>query len=338
MTYLCESVRSDGMPCQGDGRFKTDDGLHRVCSNHVGRFRATIAPIDVPAAVTPGHHDCSAIIERGTKAGMRCTVTASYISDDGRPLCGWHRGKATRRLEVTAKRCRDCQEVKPLAAFNRSVSRTSVGQRQSYCRACEKLTRDGVKVSPRRETAKAAHGCNICRSQKHSSADCPARGKGRIPCSLCAGLPHRVAGLRCRGCGLRRGPEPELHAIDFAVVRNGPTYPEGPPRLSRTDAVEITKRMDRVINYVKRPTHANEVRALDTNVVNPFFKDETGKRYGTFTVVQRSTNYGAQARWLLRCDCGAEVVITGHSLRAGKRLGKGVKCAVCAKARRARAS
>lgn len=51
-------------------------------------------------------------------------------------------------------------------------------------------------------------------------------------------------------------------------------------------------------------------------------KDREGQRYGRLTVLQRAVNKvepsGAiRAQWLCRCDCGNEVVVTGHALGKG---------------------
>lgn len=48
------------------------------------------------------------------------------------------------------------------------------------------------------------------------------------------------------------------------------------------------------------------------------FKDETGKRYGRWTVLERAENtVSGRAQWLCRCDCGTERVVMGQSLRNG---------------------
>lgn len=47
-------------------------------------------------------------------------------------------------------------------------------------------------------------------------------------------------------------------------------------------------------------------------------KDETGNRYGRWTVLERVENSkGNQARWLCHCDCGNEGVVAGSFLRRG---------------------
>jgi hypothetical protein len=60
-------------------------------------------------------------------------------------------------------------------------------------------------------------------------------------------------------------------------------------------------------------------------------KDELGKRFGRLTVVQRiyqkrKLTQRCRAIWECRCDCGAEIKVSGNLLR------KGVfkECATCA--------
>lgn len=48
------------------------------------------------------------------------------------------------------------------------------------------------------------------------------------------------------------------------------------------------------------------------------FKDITGQIFSRLTVIHRhGTNKEGKATWLCRCDCGAEKIICGKSLRAG---------------------
>ncbi len=48
-------------------------------------------------------------------------------------------------------------------------------------------------------------------------------------------------------------------------------------------------------------------------------KDETGKQYGRLTVVARAPDDRHQgARWLCRCRCGREVVVSGVMLRQNR--------------------
>lgn len=46
-------------------------------------------------------------------------------------------------------------------------------------------------------------------------------------------------------------------------------------------------------------------------------KDETGKRYGRWLVIEPTENRGKGLRWLCRCDCGTVKDVTGVSLRLG---------------------
>lgn len=46
--------------------------------------------------------------------------------------------------------------------------------------------------------------------------------------------------------------------------------------------------------------------------------DETGNRYGKWTVLKQAENLrGRQARWLCHCDCGNEHIVGGRELRDG---------------------
>lgn len=47
-------------------------------------------------------------------------------------------------------------------------------------------------------------------------------------------------------------------------------------------------------------------------------KDETGKRYGTLTVLKQQGKKGRSIKWLCRCDCGRESAVYGVELRSGK--------------------
>lgn len=60
-------------------------------------------------------------------------------------------------------------------------------------------------------------------------------------------------------------------------------------------------------------------------------KDETGKRYGKLVVLTRVPNTGSLARWRCRCDCGAETVVAGAWLRAGRVT----QCPTCGRTERA---
>jgi hypothetical protein len=62
-------------------------------------------------------------------------------------------------------------------------------------------------------------------------------------------------------------------------------------------------------------------------------KDETGKRYGRWTVLARAGFYHSQARakhgvvWLCLCECGRRRMVRGDALR---RRGGTRSCACCA--------
>ena len=46
--------------------------------------------------------------------------------------------------------------------------------------------------------------------------------------------------------------------------------------------------------------------------------DLTGQTFDRWTVLQRTEDYpGGQARWLCRCQCGTERVVSGNNLRRG---------------------
>lgn len=50
-----------------------------------------------------------------------------------------------------------------------------------------------------------------------------------------------------------------------------------------------------------------------------YVEDITGKRFGRYTVLKRVENSAnRKARWLCRCDCGTEKVVTGYYLRKGR--------------------
>lgn len=46
--------------------------------------------------------------------------------------------------------------------------------------------------------------------------------------------------------------------------------------------------------------------------------DETGNRYGHWTVIKRAKNKGRCTAWLCQCDCGNEGVVRGCDLRNGR--------------------
>jgi len=53
-----------------------------------------------------------------------------------------------------------------------------------------------------------------------------------------------------------------------------------------------------------------------------FIQEIPGTRYGRLVVISRGENIRSktmtQATWLCQCDCGKQVVVRGHQLRAGK--------------------
>lgn len=54
------------------------------------------------------------------------------------------------------------------------------------------------------------------------------------------------------------------------------------------------------------------------------FIDRTGERYGNLVVIKRADeNAGTHARWLCKCDCGNETIVTSHNLQNGSTIGCG---------------
>lgn len=45
--------------------------------------------------------------------------------------------------------------------------------------------------------------------------------------------------------------------------------------------------------------------------------DETGKKYGYLTVLERAPNKNKKVYWKCRCDCGREHLVSGTNLRTG---------------------
>mgnify|MGYP004571031835 CR=1 FL=1 len=48
------------------------------------------------------------------------------------------------------------------------------------------------------------------------------------------------------------------------------------------------------------------------------FKDETGKKFGRLTVLERVENIGKATAYLCMCDCGTEKIVRGELLRKGE--------------------
>lgn len=63
-------------------------------------------------------------------------------------------------------------------------------------------------------------------------------------------------------------------------------------------------------------------------------RDLAGQRYGKWTVVEQVERTGDHARWLCRCECGAEREVDSHSLTAGKSRG----CMRCGRIRHGHAA
>jgi 5-methylcytosine-specific restriction endonuclease McrA len=47
-------------------------------------------------------------------------------------------------------------------------------------------------------------------------------------------------------------------------------------------------------------------------------KEETGKTYGHFYVIEKATSYKGSVRWRCRCECGNEKLVVGSYLRNGQ--------------------
>lgn len=74
--------------------------------------------------------------------------------------------------------CKGCGDEKPATMFRYEA--TMASKRARVCRACMK------------------------KHEKKTRAD--NHGRRPTPCSLCAGLPHRVVGVRCKACKLEFVP------------------------------------------------------------------------------------------------------------------------------------
>lgn len=62
-----------------------------------------------------------------------------------------------------------------------------------------------------------ARRCGLCRLEGHRIADCPKRKPAKYSCP-CAGLSHRVQGIRC-SCGRRYAPEKPVE-LDVSGFRS----------------------------------------------------------------------------------------------------------------------
>lgn len=47
-------------------------------------------------------------------------------------------------------------------------------------------------------------------------------------------------------------------------------------------------------------------------------EDLTGRTFGLLTVVGREESRNGRSRWLCRCTCGGEKIVTAYDLKAGK--------------------
>ena len=56
---------------------------------------------------------------------------------------------------------------------------------------------------------------------------------------------------------------------------------------------------------------------------NPNFIDETGNKYGKWTVLKKDENYHRHTHWICKCECGTIASVLGASLRQGKSLSCG---------------
>ena len=82
-----------------------------------------------------------------------------------------------------------------------------------------------------------------------------------------------------------------------------------------------------VIKSTKQLRKSRSCGCLRESAGNAFI-DLTGQRFGKWTVVSRADNAksSGNARWLCRCECGAESVVPGTMLRSGR----STMCRACA--------
>lgn len=124
------------------------------------------------------------------------TPTCSRCGEPGHNVrsCATAGAESAPKPAVAAghKRCCQCRTVKPVADF---YAHTASGKYQARCKLCDNATR-------------------VKRSGGIPGAPPGPRPKKSFTCFVCAGLPHRVEGVCCRGCGLERAEE-SFHAEDF---------------------------------------------------------------------------------------------------------------------------
>ena len=59
----------------------------------------------------------------------------------------------------------------------------------------------------------------------------------------------------------------------------------------------------------------------------PSFKDRTGEKYGSLTVVERVKNRNGRVCWLCKCDCGNMIVVSTRNINKQKSCGcKNQRC------------
>lgn len=120
-------------------------------------------------------------------------ITCSRCGEAGHNVRGCAALRPEGESEPTppSKRCIGCKVEKPLSEFYAHPS----GKGQSRCKACDNASR----------SARAGHEVGAR----------PGPKPKKFTCFVCAGLPHRVEGVRCRGCGLEHVAE-KFSAADFS--------------------------------------------------------------------------------------------------------------------------
>lgn len=77
------------------------------------------------------------------------------------------------------------------------------------------LQRVGHELScPRCRVANPDYRCRTCRRKGHHTSECHPVVRKATVCTLCASLPHRVQGIRCKRCRLRYERE-EVPGVDY---------------------------------------------------------------------------------------------------------------------------
>ncbi len=106
----------------------------------------------------------------------------------------------TASTRIVELRC-ECDRSKFMPATEvRRYQRNAMTPR-CYCDAYKKfIALRGVMYERR---------CGLCKATTHAIAACPKRKPAKW-CGLCAGLAHRVGGIKCRACGKRYRAEPPV--------------------------------------------------------------------------------------------------------------------------------